>query len=217
MTPEQLINFLNKEYSIKGIIDLEELTKSPQSAYQFFYSLYQSEFATSDRIVIYTSADIPDNLLRHLYHVANFVDISNWFVLFCTGTDISPQLISTAEQYSSDPVPFQHVKVDIEQTSILKEQYHLPDTICAVPWMHLEIVNDGAITPCCMSSDIVLGNIKSTRLDDAFHSDSIRELRKQFLAGEKPKACASCWKNEDIGLSSIRMHNIKRLKKQFVL
>ena len=52
---------------------------------------------------------------------------------------------------------------------------------------------------------------------DAFHSDAIKSLRQEFLAGGKPAICNVCWKNEERGVSSIRTHNIKRFKKQFLL
>lgn len=209
---------LGQKYSVKGLIDLAELTNSPTSAYQFFYSLHQVEFAVNDRIVIYTSLSaVPDSLLQHLYQAVNFVDISNWFILICSPADISQQLADAASKYSSDPVSFQHFKVLLEQTATLSDQYHLPDTICAIPWTHLEIKNEGTITPCCMSRGITIGDITSSTLDNAFFSDQMESLRKQFLTGKKPTECNSCWKNEDRGLTSIRIHNIKRLKKQFLL
>jgi radical SAM protein with 4Fe4S-binding SPASM domain len=217
MNVTQLTTELNRKYSIKGVTDLAELTSSPGSAYQFFYSLYQSAFDTNDRIVIYTSGNIPTKLLQHLYQVANFVDISNWFILICSPDDISQQLLDAAKEYSNDPVAFQHFKIPLNQTATLFDQYHLPDTMCAIPWSHLEIRNDGSITPCCMSNGVTIGNITSTTLDSAFHSDYMNSLRKQFLAGHKPSECNNCWKNESRGLSSIRTHNINRLKKQFLL
>jgi radical SAM protein with 4Fe4S-binding SPASM domain len=213
----QLTAALDKKYSIRSITDLAELTSSPGSAYQFFYSLYQTEFDTNDRIVIYTSRDIPTKLLTHLYQAVNFVDISNWFILICSPNDISHQLLNIAKEYSSNPVAFQHCKVPLNQTATLSDQYHLPDTICAKPWSHLEIRNDGSITPCCVSSNATIGNITTTTLDTAFHSDHINSLRTQFLAGNKPSECNTCWKNESRGLSSIRTHNINRLKKEFLL
>jgi hypothetical protein len=217
MNVTQLKTVLDEKYSVKGIIDLGNLTASPGAAYQFLYSLHQPAFDTSDRIVVYTSNSVSAELLQHLYQATNFVDISNWFILICSPEDISQQLEDAANKYSSDPVAFQYFKAPLEQTAVLSNQYYLPDTICAIPWMHLEIRNNGSITPCCMSNSVTIGNIESTTLDDAFSSDYMNSLRKQFLAGDKPKECNSCWKNETRGLSSIRTHNIKRLKKQFLL
>lgn len=215
MTPEQLVETLQKEYNVKGAIDLAELSTSPQAAYQFFYKLYQSEFANNDRIVLYTSHTIPEEFLQYLYQVINFIDISNWFILICTPSDF----VDKADQYSSDPIAFHHYKVNLFQTKEFKPatDYMLSENICAIPWMHLEIRSNGDITPCCMTDNIVVGNINKDSFNDAFSSIQIQELRQQFLNGEKPSVCNRCWKNEDRGLVSIRMHNIKRLKKQFLL
>jgi MoaA/NifB/PqqE/SkfB family radical SAM enzyme len=217
MNTTPLKTVLDTKYSVKGMIDLGDLTASPGAAYQFFYSLHQPAFDVNDRIVIYTSNSVSTELLQHLYQAANFVDISNWFILICSPEDIFQQLADAANNYSSDPIPFQHFKIPVGQSNPLLDQYYLPDTICAIPWMHLEIRNGGSITPCCMSNGPPIGNIASTTLDDAFSSDYMKSLRKQFLAGQKPKECDSCWKNESRGLSSIRTHLTKRLKKQFVL
>jgi radical SAM protein with 4Fe4S-binding SPASM domain len=216
MNVDQLTNLLTDKYSVIDIIDLAELSRSHQAAYKFFYKIYQTEYALTDRIVLYTSQEISDQFLQHLYQAANFVDISNYFILICTTTDISQRLEDLASLYSSDPVPFKNFKIDIEPTVSIEDNYHLPDSICAVPWTHLEIMNDGAITPCCKSNGLVVGNINKDSLDMAFHSKAMQDLRNQFLAGQKPRACASCWETESRGLSSIRIHNIKRLKKQFL-
>jgi len=218
MNSTQLNTVLAKNYSVKGFADLADLTASPSAAYKFFYSLYQPEFEVDDRIVLYSGADaISDKLLRHLYQAANFVDVSNWFVLICTPNDISQQLLDAAAEHSFDPVSFQTFKIPLDSTKDLEDQYYLPDTVCAIPWTHLEIRNNGSITPCCMSTGVSLGNIESTTLDDAFSSNYMKSLRQQFLAGDKPKECSRCWNNEDRGLSSIRVHNTKLLKKSFVL
>ena len=214
MTFDQLAELVNKKFSVKGMVDLAELSQSPQAVYKFFYSLHQSEFSPTDRIVLYTSRDIPNSLLKHLYQATSFVDIGNWFILVCTATDVSHQLSQEVDQ---DPTPFQNLVIKLDQTKIIENNYHLPDTICAIPWMHMEIQNTGTMTPCCMNKGMVIGDINKDSLDDAFYGADMQRLRGQFLAGEKPKECARCWVNEDRGLSSIRIHNSKRLKKQFLL
>ena len=159
MTTDQVKNFLLEKYSVKGMIDLAELSQSYQAVYKLFYKIYQKEFAVSDRIVLYTSQTIPDQLIKHLYQAANFVDISNYFILICTPTDISQHLELLTTKFSTDPVPFGNLIIDLEQTLCLEDNYHLPKSICAVPWMHLEIRNNGSITPCCKSNGLVLGHI----------------------------------------------------------
>ena len=213
MTPAQLEAVLQKKYSIKGIVDLGELSTSPQAAFQFFNSVYQSEFEGNDRIVLYTSHEIPEKFLQHLYQVMNSVDISNWFVLMCTPINF----VHKTELYSADPVSFQTFKIDLTTTTEFSDKYILPNTICAIPWMHLEIRNNGDITPCCTTSGITIGNINTTTIDQAFHSDKMQNFRQKLLDGKKPYECNRCWKNEERGLKSIRIHNTDRMKQKFLL
>lgn len=213
MTPSQLEVVLQKQYSIKGMIDLGDLSKTPQAAYKFFKSVHQAAFDGNDRIVLYTSHSIPEKFLQHLYQVINFVDISNWFVLVCTPTEF----VDKANLYSTDPVPFQTLTVDLTDTAEFADNYILPDTICSVPWMHLEIRSNGSITPCCVTSGITVGNINDTTIEQAFHSNKMQDFRQQLLAGKKPRECSRCWVNESQGLSSIRTYNNNRTKSNFLL
>lgn len=213
MTVDQLSSILEKKYAIKGIVDLADLSTTPQAAYKFFYSVYQTEFAHNDRIVLYSSKEVPESFLEYLHKVVNFVDISNWFILLCTSNTVA----DVSSRYSSDPVPFQQLTVALNETNEFSNGYILPDTICAIPWMNAEIRSTGDITPCCMTDGISLGNINNTTINDAFNNYKIQDLRNQLLAGEKPSCCDRCWNTESKGLSSIRMHNAKRLTKQFFL
>jgi MoaA/NifB/PqqE/SkfB family radical SAM enzyme len=68
-----------------------------------------------------------------------------------------------------------------------------------------------------MSKNIVLGNIKSHTLNQAFYSKAMTGLRQSLLKGQRPDECSNCWSVEEKNLTSIRMHNIQRLKKDFLL
>jgi MoaA/NifB/PqqE/SkfB family radical SAM enzyme len=67
-----------------------------------------------------------------------------------------------------------------------------------------------------MTTGLILGNINNTTLEEAFQSDKLKNLRNKLLSGAQPSACQNCWKVEEKNLTSIRMHNIKRLKKDFL-
>lgn len=214
MTVAQLHQFLSGKYSLKVMVDIADLSQSPQAAYKFFYDLYQAEFEFNDRIVLYTSQEIPDIFLQHLYNVTEAVDISNSFVLICTPHDISQRLKHLSKSLNEN---FQNFAIHLEETKLLRNQFSVPDTICAIPWMNIEVRQDGTMTPCCKSDKLHLGNINNTPMEDAFYSQAMQDLRKQFLAGEKPKVCNACWQNESRNMNSIRTHNIKRLRKDFFL
>lgn len=215
MTPNQLQELLSKQFNLIAFVDLADLSDNPSAVFNFFKSKYQEEFQNNDRIVIYTSRSISDQLIAHLYHTANFIDISNWFILLCTTTDISQQLSEVCCKESTDSISFQNFVIDLDHTKNLSESYILPETMCAIPWMNLEITSPGDIKPCCVSKDPI-GNIQKNSLNDVFYSDYMQQLRQDFLNGKKNPNCNTCWHHESKGLTSIRQINIKRLKEPFL-
>ena len=43
-------------------------------------------------------------------------------------------------------------------------------------------------------------------MSDAQNSEYMNRLRKSFIAGEKPKGCQACWKEEQSGKTSKRQN-----------
>lgn len=215
MTAEQLRQFLEKKFQIVGMSDLADLTASPVAAYKFFNGLYQKEFQPNQRIVVYTSQEIHNQVISHLYRTVNFIDISNWFVLICSSHDVKSQLEEVCGTSSSDRVPFQNLVLPIKNSSKLCNDFHMPDTICAVPWMNIEIRPNGEISPCC-ASNFNFGNVSKDKLIDVFNGTETQKLRQKLLNGEKPAGCQGCWDKEKNGLTSMRQHNIKRHKTSFM-
>lgn len=215
MTPQQLRDSLSTDFNLIGFVDLADLTDNPSAVFKFFAPRYQQEFQINDRIVIYTSQPIPDQLITHLYRTANFIDISNWFILLCTETDINQQLSNLCCSESTDPISFQNLVVTLNNTKNLSNDYMLPDTVCAIPWMNLEITPAGSIKPCCMSEDTI-GNIQKDSLTDVFNGFYMQQLRQDFLDGKKNPGCNNCWSRESKGLASTRQHNIRRLREPFL-
>lgn len=215
MTPEKLKQFLDKKFQVVGFVDLADLTDSPVAAFKFFRPLYCEEFAPDQRIVIHTSCTPSNEVLAHLYQTTNFIDISNWFVLICSTTDMSNQLREVCQTSSSDTVPFQNLVLPLTESAELGNNFKMSDTICAIPWTNLEIRQGGEISPCCMSS-FTFGNINSDRLEDVFNGAKMQQLRQQLMDGQRPNGCSGCWDKEKRGLTSIRQHNAKRLKESFM-
>jgi organic radical activating enzyme len=52
----------------------------------------------------------------------------------------------------------------------------------------------------------------TANFQDIQNSSHMRNLRAQFLAGEKPQTCRKCWNEERAGRASKRMHTLDRLK-----
>lgn len=210
-----LKNILEQDFTLVGFEDLGNLTVSPTACLKFLENLYKQEYLPNERIVLYTNRPIPDQLLEHLYETTNFLDISNWFILICSSQDLGNQLKQTCEQYSTDPVPFQNLVTSVGECKDLENNFAFPKTMCAIPWSNIEVKAEGAITPCCMFTGS-FGHIQKDTLLDVFNGEQMAALRQDFLDGKKHTGCRGCWDKEDRGLTSIRQHNINRLKTSFL-
>jgi len=92
------------------------------------------------------------------------------------------------------------------------------DKFCVLPWVSLEASPIGTVRPCCLTDDEIVddkGNkfeLATATFDQVQQSKHMQNLRKQFLAGEKPQTCRKCWNEERGGRTSKRMHTLDRLK-----
>lgn len=86
-------------------------------------------------------------------------------------------------------------------------------TLCAIPWNHLSIQQNGDYRACCQCIHPPFGkltdgasqmNVQTTSFDDARNAVELKEIRASMLRGEKPTACKLCWDEEATGLSSRR-------------
>jgi MoaA/NifB/PqqE/SkfB family radical SAM enzyme len=92
------------------------------------------------------------------------------------------------------------------------------DKFCVLPWISLEASPIGTVRPCCLAEDEVVDcnsvkfNLNNADLQQVQDSEYMYQLRRSFLAGEKPTTCRKCWNEEDSGRTSKRMHTLERLK-----
>jgi len=214
-TVGELKTQLESRYDLKSFIDLATLTSTPQAAYQFFNQHHQIEYKTNDRLVLYTSETVSLDLIAHLYKAANLIDVSNYFILVCSPTDIS-QRIHDSLQFSTDPVPFRNLVVNIENTQPLDNQFILSNTICPLPWMHSHSDVQGNLSACCTHT-IKIGSIKKDNIIDIFDGDYMQKLRHDLAQGKQPAGCSHCWNKEAFGLSSIRDYAITNFMKDFLI
>ncbi len=218
MTSDQLRSMLSKKFNVIKLVDIASLSESPVAAYKFFDSIYNPEYKENERIVIYTNQIIPDQLLVHIYQTANIIDISNWFVLFCTNTDISAQLSKVCAESSTDQIPFGNLVVPDIVGNLVHTDYYMPNIMCAVPWTNLEVKANGEITPCCstVGEQSTYGHIDKDLLKTVFHGKKMNQLRQDFVNGIKNPICNRCWEKEEQGLTSMRQLNAKRLRPAFM-
>jgi MoaA/NifB/PqqE/SkfB family radical SAM enzyme len=92
------------------------------------------------------------------------------------------------------------------------------DKFCVLPWVSLETSPVGTVRPCCLAEEEIEDDsgrkfdLKTATFQDIQHSEHMRELRTEFLAGQRPETCRKCWNEEDAGRTSKRMHTLDRLK-----
>ena len=200
------------QYDLKCNVDVALLTHSPQAAYEFFHEHWAAEFSPNDRLVLYSSHAWPDGLIEHLYQATSLIDISNCFVLLVGPLINQDQVLKLAPHNSL----FEILTTDsVSNTLPLKDSYALSDSMCPLPWTHLEIKNQGEIHACCISKKS-FGKINNTSIHEVFNSTEIKNFRQQFLNNTRPQECNSCWRIEDQGLTSNRHRHLGLLKKDLL-
>jgi radical SAM protein with 4Fe4S-binding SPASM domain len=85
------------------------------------------------------------------------------------------------------------------------------DTLCVVPWVHLNFEPNGKVVPCCLTShhNYFAGDLTKQPIEEIWNSKNMKELRQQFLAGEEPKICATCFDREKVTGESGRYYQNK--------
>ena len=92
------------------------------------------------------------------------------------------------------------------------------DRFCVLPWVSLEASPIGTVRPCCLADDELVDNtgnkfnLATADFKEIQNSNSMRELRQEFVDGKQPNTCRKCWKEERAGRTSKRMHTLNRLK-----
>lgn len=90
-----------------------------------------------------------------------------------------------------------------------------------LPWVSIETSPIGTARPCCLAREEITDNngvkydLNKDNLETIYHSKYMQNLRKQFLAGEKPATCKLCWDEESAGRTSKRIHSQLRLKELY--
>lgn len=75
-----------------------------------------------------------------------------------------------------------------------------------MPWHAITLSANGDIKPCCQFSN--KGRKPNTEHDtimENFNSERMQELRRDFILGEQPSACNSCWEREELVGQSRRL------------
>ena len=89
---------------------------------------------------------------------------------------------------------------------------HNYNNFCIRPWVHSCIKTNGNIMLCCLSQERTEYNIKTSSVASWWTSDFISDIRQQFLNNEQPAACRSCFREEQLGGTSLRQKSNKEYK-----
>lgn len=85
----------------------------------------------------------------------------------------------------------------------------LRDTFCSSPWIHVRLRYDGSFRVCRWSrEDSTEYNIRTHSIRDFYNSERMQKLRRQLLAGDQPKTCASCYYEDSFGKLSGRRRQL---------
>lgn len=82
-------------------------------------------------------------------------------------------------------------------------------TLCVLPWLTFDTLQDGAIAPCCFIEVKTRFKIKNKSILDYQNSSYLSDIKSQMLKGHEPTACQSCYKQEKCGAISPRQKSNK--------
>lgn len=82
-------------------------------------------------------------------------------------------------------------------------------TFCSYPWTHSYQGCQYERKLCCIGDDIQ--EHQKTETEDFWNSEYMKTVRKKMLRGEKVAECRACYKNEELGISSLRQESNEAL------
>lgn len=205
MIPDNLKHYLSSRYKILKFIDLADLISTPTLGYQVFKEGHKPSFDANERFVFYTNSHVGNKTISYLQHAADMFDVSRCFILICCPSHESINVDFDLEFFTAK----------LNECKPFDDCYMIStESLCVLPWMHLEVMNLGEIQACCFSKDS-LGNIKNKNLNEAFNEENLTSLRESLSRGERPFNCNTCWERENKGLDSLRQWRNKTHKEDF--
>ena len=78
---------------------------------------------------------------------------------------------------------------------------------CPYPWMHSYLGSRYERKLCCISKDTPEEMFKTTQ-QEFWNSDYMKQIRLKMINGEEVSECVVCYKNERLGIPSLRLEQI---------
>jgi MoaA/NifB/PqqE/SkfB family radical SAM enzyme len=198
MTPEEVKQNIDSIFKIICFEDLAVMSSNVYNLYRVLNSHQKDSFEQNERLVFFSRVAPQQSLIKYLKQICDLCNISPSFVLLICPHDLQ-NLIDTV---CGTEDKFTQILYDIDSNE-LEDGYKGFDTICPLPWMHLNVDNQGDIHPCCLNPT-KLGSIMDEDPKDIFVGDELEKLRKNLQKGIRVESCNSCWKVEDGGGISSR-------------
>ncbi len=85
-----------------------------------------------------------------------------------------------------------HVPGRKNQENSCAPKDNLPPTKCRDPWELTFIKLTGKVSPCCSARRFSCGDLNEQNLEDIWHGENYRALRRAMLAGSPPEMCKKC-------------------------
>jgi MoaA/NifB/PqqE/SkfB family radical SAM enzyme len=212
MTPELLAHQLSSQYELVCFEDFAKLTANTKSLYAVLEQHKLAQYQPQQRLVFYTQHRLSLNQLCHFQLAAALVDISNSFIILCTPYDLTSDLIIANQQHGYDHTVIECKIISVDSQALLTAEFASLDTLCPLPWMHLNVGSLGDITSCCHSAKS-LGHIQQHQMKDVFFGESMQHVRSQMLHGQQPESCQLCFKQEAHNKRSPRNYALDLYKK----
>ena len=173
-----------------------------------------------ERIDMVLADDCPYEVL---YSVANY-DTVRAVILAVACNPGSTQLIIDTILSRADISAIELAEY-VESYNTETAMQKLSNTFCPIPWNHISTNPEGTVRACCQILDTTesatsfgSGNIikddgsvlsSSDNIDDHRNSALWKDLRRQFVKGEKPDLCKLCWSDEHAGGGSHRQRVVR--------
>lgn len=95
-----------------------------------------------------------------------------------------------------------------EDVRVDKETQESP--ICPLPWKQVQVSTLGNVSPCCIWTGKIAGNLNENSLEDIWNGYTFKKLRRDMLHGKKPEGCQKCWLLEDLHTKSPRWYAYRK-------
>lgn len=89
------------------------------------------------------------------------------------------------------------------------------NTICLLPFHHLDISISGKVLPCCQFNPNEVPDDMNINMPNIFRHNFLENIRSEMLQGNAVKGCDRCYRSEKHSSNSYRIEMLQRYKKDF--